>query len=138
MAEETFPTPSRESEKREYPEIKELKERIEQIESQLKKEKISEEKEKIVKQEIKSYLQGLQQTPTFAPPPTTRDQADEIKELEHSQQIGVLISLVFEKNLPEAISVAQQLNNPAILDEFHDTLIDRYYEMLLDKKILKF
>jgi hypothetical protein len=118
-------------------EIEELKKRLESLEIQLKKERIPEKKEKMIKQEIKSYLQELQKTPSFAPPPTTRDEAEEISKFEPNQQIGALISLVFDKGLMEAISVAQQLNNPALLDEFHDTLVDHYYQILIKKKILK-
>jgi len=142
MVEEKYPNPEIKPEKEipaaEYPEIKELKQRLEKLEAQLKKERIPEEKEKMVKQEIKSYLQELQQTPAFAPPPATRDEAEEIAKFEPDQQVGSLVSLVFEKGLLEAISVARALDNPAILDEFHDTLVDCYYEILLEKKILKF
>lgn len=121
-------------------ELEALKERVEQLESQLKKEQpaISPEKEeKAVKEEIKSYLRELQQLPPTAAPLATRDEADEIKQFPPSQQVGALVALVFEKSLDEAISVAKQLNNPAILDEFHDILADRYYKELVEKKILK-
>lgn len=128
---------SQEEQKIEYPEIQEIKERLKKLEDQLEKEKVPEEKEKMVKQEIKNYLQELQKTPSFASAPSVRDETKEIKKFEPSQQVGVLISLVFEKSLTEAISVAQQLNNPAILDEFHDTLVDHYYEMMIKKGILK-
>lgn len=117
-----------------------LKERVEQLESQLKKEQprvTLETEEKAVKQEIKSYLQELQQLPATAAPLATRDEADEIKKFPASQQVGALISLVFEKSLEEAILVAKQLDNPAILDEFHDILADRYYKELIEKKIIK-
>jgi len=126
-------------EKMEQPEIEVLKERVEKLEARLKKEmpSIPEEKEKMVKREIKEYLQELQQTPATAAPVATRDEVDEIKKFPASQQVGSLISLVFEKGLPEAISVARNLNNPAILDEFHDILVDRYYQVLIDKKIIK-
>ena len=119
------------------PELEALKERIEKMEARLEKEKSPEEKEKAVKQEIKSYLQEIQQTPPTAAPLATRDETDEIKEFPPSQQVGALISLVFEKGLPEAIAVAKDLNNPAILDEFHDILADRYYKELVEKKIIK-
>jgi len=118
-------------------EIQELKERIEELESQLEKEKVPEKKEQIVKQEIKTYLRELQQTPVTAPPVAVRDEAEEISKFPLNQQVGTLISLVFEKGLHEAISVAKALDNPAVLDEFHDTLVDRYYEELIKKKILK-
>jgi len=75
--------------------------------------------------------------PSTAAPLATRDEADEIKKFPPSQQVGALVSLVFEKSLNEAISVARQLGNPAILDEFHDILADRYYKILIEKKIIK-
>lgn len=121
-------------------EIEALKERVEQLESQLKKEQppiTPEKEEKEVKQEIKSYLRELQQIPATAAPLATRDEADEIKKFPPSQQVGALISLVFEKSLEEAVQVARQIDNPAILDEFHDILADRYYKELIEKKILK-
>jgi hypothetical protein len=120
-------------------EIKELKERIEKLEAQLKKEKIPipEEREKIIKQEIKTYLRELQKLPPFAPPPVIRDEAEEIAKFPLAEQVGALVSLVFEKGLRQAISVAKALKNPAVLDEFHDTLVDRYYDVLIKKKILK-
>ena len=118
--------------------IEELKERIEKLESQLEKEKTPEEKEKRVKQEIKDHLQKMQKLPSFAAPQKVRDEADEISNFPSTQQVGALISLVFEKGLDEAISVAQSLKNPAVLDEFHDILVDRYYKVLIEKGILKY
>lgn len=123
---------------KEIPEIKELKRRIEKIEAQLKKEQIPEEREKIVKQEIKNYLQEVQKMPPFASPQVVRDEVKEIAKFSTTQQVGVLVSLVFEKGLYQAISVAKALNNPAILDEFHDVLVDRYYQILVEKGILRY
>ena len=119
------------------PEIEALKERVEKVEGGLEKEQVPEEKEKVVKQEIKEYLKEMQRMPSTAAPLATRDEADEIKKFPPSQQVGALVSLVFEKSLNEAISVARQLGNPAILDEFHDILADRYYKILIEKKIIK-
>ncbi|HHE76909.1 MAG TPA: hypothetical protein ENL27_02930 [Candidatus Parcubacteria bacterium] len=128
--------PKRKASKKELSEILELKERINKLESQLKKEGRPEKKEEMVKQEIKTYLKELQQTPAFASPVADRDEAKEVGKLEPDQQVGALISLVFEKGLPEAISVAKNLDNPAILDEFHDTLVDHYYKTLIEKGVL--
>jgi len=121
-------------------EIEALKARIEQLESQLKKEQPAvspEKKETEVKHEIKGYLRELQQMPTTAAPLATRDEAEEIDKFPASQQVGALVSLVFEKGLGKAISVARQLDNPAILDEFHDILADRYYKELVENKIIR-
>jgi SMC interacting uncharacterized protein involved in chromosome segregation len=121
-------------------EIEALRERVEQLETQLKKEQppvSPEEEEKAVKQEIKTYLRELQKMPATAAPLATRDEAKEIDTFPASQQVGALVSLVFEKGLGKAISVARQLDSPAILDEFHDILADRYYKELIEKKIIK-
>lgn len=138
MAEEKYPIsrPEREAAQKESPEIKELKERLEKLESRLEKEKAPEEKEKQAKQEIKSYLQELKLPSTSVSPPSLRDEAEEIKKFEPDQQLGALISLVFEKGLSQAVSVARNLDNPAILDEFHDALVDRYYKAMVEKKIV--
>ena len=143
MAEEKYPTlraepasPERMPESKSQ-EVIELKERVEKLEAQIRREQAPEDKERIVKEEIKSYLEELQQIPSSAAPVATRDETDEITKFEPDQQIGALVSLAFDRSLREAISVARELNNPAILDEFHDILVDRYYNMLVEKKILK-
>ena len=46
-----------------------------------------------------------------------------------------MISLAFDKGAKKAILVARELDNPAILDEFHGILINRYYNELINKKI---
>lgn len=120
-----------------HPEIKEMEERIKKLESRLEKEKSSENKERAVKQEIKTCLEEWQQTPSFASSLDVRDESKEIAEFEFSQQVGTIVSLVFEKGLSEAISVAREINNPAVLDELHDALVDRYYKMLKEKGILE-
>lgn len=135
--EQESPFPEKETPPIERPDIEQLKERVEQLEAQLKKERAPEEKEKIVKQEIDKYLTKMQKMPSFAAPKVVRDEAKELKNFPSTQQVGALVSLVFDKGLPEAISVAKALNNPAVLDEFHDILIDRYYQILIEKGILK-
>jgi len=118
------------------PGVEEVKRRIEKKEPLLERERTPEEKEKAVRKEIKEYLRELQQTPSTTMPVVKRDEAQEISKFPHSQQVSSLISLVFDKGLEEAIAVARALDNPAILDEFHDILVDRYYEELLRKKLL--
>jgi len=119
------------------PETEILKERVEKAAEGAIKESSPEEKERIIKDEIKSYLHELQGIPATAAPLKTRDEADEIKKFPANQQVGALVALAFEKNLQEAIKVARSLNNPAILDEFHDILIDRYYQALVQGKKFK-
>ena len=121
-------------------EITELRKRIAELESRtMVGEGIINETEQKqeVRREIKRYLEEAQQTPSFSAPIVTRDEVSEIRKMEPNQQIGALVSLAFEKDLKTAVQVAKDTDNPAILDEFHDTLVDHYYQALLDKGILK-
>ncbi|MEK7162565.1 MAG: hypothetical protein AAB730_01780 [Patescibacteria group bacterium] len=63
--------------------------------------------------------------------------ADELKEKEHSHIIEELVKIAFSKNLLSALKVANSLRNPHLLDEFHDTLADHYYQKLLEARKLK-
>ncbi|MFH1780716.1 MAG: hypothetical protein ABH841_01830 [Candidatus Nealsonbacteria bacterium] len=119
------------------PEVEALREKIGKVSEGQFQEKAPEEKEKIIKDEIKSYLHELQGVPAATAPLATRDEADEIKKFPANQQVGALVALAFEKSLGEAIRVARRLDNPAILDEFHDILIDRYYQALIQGKKFK-
>lgn len=102
------------------------------------KEKAPERKEfsKEEKERFKEYLASLQASSSSAPL-SSRDEKKEIETLEPGKQVGALISLVFDKGIEEAVSMAKSLDNPAILDEFHDVLIDQYYDELVKKGIIK-
>jgi len=76
-------------------------------------------------------------TSVSSSPVSTRDEKVEIENLSSGEQVGALISLAFEKGLKEATSIAVSLDNPAIIDEFHDALIDQHYNELVDKKIIE-
>lgn len=117
------------------PEIENLRERILKLDNKPEKEATPEKAEERIKKEIKSHLQELQQVSASAMPLQLRDEADEIKKMEPNQQVGALISLVFEKGLKQAVSIAKNLD-PAIQDEFHDILIDRYYAALLEQGVV--
>jgi len=137
---EKNPSSETEAQRHDSLEIAELRERIAELESRARAgERIVNEAEQKqeVKKEIKKYLEEAQRTPSFAAPVITRDEVREIRKMEPNQQIGALVSLAFEKDLKTAVQVARDADNPAILDEFHDTLVDHYYQALLDKGILK-
>ena len=45
--------------------------------------------------------------------------------------------MVFEKGVIEAVEVAKKLDNPYLLDEFHDALVDKLYDKLVEQGKLK-
>ena len=63
--------------------------------------------------------------------------AQDLKEKEHKEIVEDLVGIAFSKGLAEALKVANKLQNPHLLDEFHDTLADKYYEKLLAARKIK-
>ena len=61
----------------------------------------------------------------------------ELTEKEHAKVIEKLIEIAFAKSLAVAIKAARSLKNAHLLDKFHDTLADQYYEKLKAARKLK-
>ena len=79
-------------------------------------------------------LVGDEPTEPVDAPPT--DQVQEPVQQTNDEgvknQVKVLSDIAFEKGLDAAIEEAKKLNNPYILDEFHDTLVDELYKKLVE------
>lgn len=116
------------------PKFEELKR---EIERKIETKEISPFEEKRIKEEIKHFLEQAQMPPSTSIPTTQRDEAEEIAKFSRPEQVGALVNLVFERGLEYSLNVARQLDNPAILDEFHDTLIDKYYQLLVEYGIIQ-
>lgn len=119
--------------------IEELEEKIRQLEKELQQRREGlKEREGEIKREIRKYIEEIQQSPDFAVPELRPDEVKEIEPLPRSEQVGALVSLVFneKRGLEKAVGIAKTLG-PAILDEFHDTLVDHFYQQLLENQILK-
>jgi len=116
------------------PEIEGLRERISEKESEFEVED-PETKKEIIKDEIKGKLRELQSFSDI--PLSARDEVREISKFSDKEQVEALVSLVFEKGLIEAVSVSQRIDNPAVIDDFHNILTNKYYEMLVNQGIIK-
>jgi len=69
-----------------------------------------------------------------APPAPVQSSAQQGLVLDSQNQVNTLCELAFQKGLEEAIKAARSLNDPYILDEFHDTLVDKFYKQLVERK----
>ena len=63
-------------------------------------------------------------------------EADRIREEEHHKQIEALVQIAVTKGIVSAVGVARHLGNPHLLDDFHDALVDEYYEKLTNARII--
>jgi len=133
---ENKPDVYREGPEMPLPEIEGLREKLQEKQIELKDES-AETKEKAIRKEIEEKLKGIQPLQQPNVPLSDRDEADEIAKLSAEKQVEALVSLVFEKGLEPAVSVAKKINNPAILDGLHDILVDKYYEMLITQGVIK-
>jgi hypothetical protein len=64
-------------------------------------------------------------------PVTVKEETQKFKGLEKNQQLKGLVDLAFQKGVIYATEVARNLDNPYLLDEFHDTLIDELRQELI-------
>ena len=52
-------------------------------------------------------------------------------------KVQELVNFVFQKGIVYAVKEAQNTGNPALMDAFHDILVEELYKHLIDRKIIK-
>lgn len=52
-------------------------------------------------------------------------------------QVQGLINIAFSKSIDEAVKMAAASDNPALIDAFHDIIVDQLYDTLLERKKLE-
>lgn len=92
---------------------------------------LSPEKQKeILKDVVSEKIQAIQ------PSQVSRQVAQKTQELQEQpkeRQIQILTEMAFEKGVVYAVEIAKNLDNPYLLDEFHDVLIDQLYNKLVEE-----
>jgi len=99
------------------------------------------EKEKPLEQIIgqekpASSLAALQSSSTPAgasPGVQVKEKAGELKRYEKTQQLKGLIDIAFQKGISYAVDVVREMDNPFLMDELHDVLVDELRKELIDK-----
>jgi len=56
---------------------------------------------------------------------------------ELKEKVQELITLVFNKGLDDGVKEAARSDNPALIDAFHDVLVDELYNVLVERKKLE-
>lgn len=59
------------------------------------------------------------------------------QEKQHAPEVEALVQIAFEKGIGAAIEAAKAKNDPHLLDDFHDALIDQFYQRLVEAGKLK-
>jgi hypothetical protein len=104
-----------------------------------KKEKVEKEKEKIrvmPEKPKKAPPAKVTTPPKIKDADLARDLAS-VMALDKPKQVKMLVFLSFKKGINYAANLAAQLKDPYLLDEFHDTLVDHLYDLLVKKRKIK-
>lgn len=97
---------------------------------------LSAEKQKeILKDVVFEKVKNATYTPSQQQ--AAQQQAQKLKDEPKERQIELLIQMTFDKGVVEAVEIAKNLNNPYLLDEFHDALVDNLYNKLVEQGKLK-
>jgi hypothetical protein len=138
--------------------IKSLEEEIHALEEKLAARKVAEagfeerEEKEVFRDILREHVESAKEQAEKQPeqpggaqgsllPSTPYDYAAQIKskprdteEQEHREQVEALVEIALSKGILEAVRVARHLGNPHLLDDFHDMLVDEYYEKLLQAR----
>ena len=79
-----------------------------------------------------------QHAPSYQPAP--QKQQDDQSSYNDSQlvdKIQELVNLAFNKSIDDAVRSVVQSGNPALIDAFHDVLVDKLYDTLIERKKLE-
>jgi hypothetical protein len=75
------------------------------------------------------------QQPTTLPPPQVEPPSYMSEELK--SKVQELVNTAFSKTIDDAIRQARATNNAALIDAFHDALVDELYNYLVERGKLK-
>lgn len=73
----------------------------------------------------------VQQQPVPQPPPQAHDVSSYASDDLHAK-VQELVELAFSKSLNEAIGLARATQNAALIDAFHDVMVDELYDHLVE------
>jgi len=102
-----------------------------------KEGELSVEKQKEILKEVVNERISTAQPVSTAQQKAIVQVVQKLKDEPKERQIQLLTQMALEKNVTEAVNIARGLNNPYLLDEFHDALIDHFYNQLVEKGKLK-
>lgn len=71
--------------------------------------------------------------PQTATPPPASDTSGSSVPPELLQKVQALVNTAFIKSIDEAIQEAKSTNNAALIDAFHDLLVDELYDHLVER-----
>ncbi len=98
----------------------------------------------VIKERLRVGQSSQAQIPNVSQQPATSNQlpaagygSPSYLSAELKDKVQELIDIAFTKSLDEAVKLARQTNNAALIDAFHDALADELYSHLVERGRLK-
>ena len=130
-------------------EIRTLEEKLQEKKHALKEKAESPPEKEIFKEVLREHIEKAiagDSAPTKGAPPTASvqpapdyvaTQQTSAHDADHEEQVLALVEIALAKGVVDAVKVARQLKNPHLLDDFHDALVDEYYDKLVGAREIK-
>jgi hypothetical protein len=120
--------------------INPLEQEILGLEKQLAKKRADLQQEKpasleqvLQKENPAVFPSGTVTAPVITDVAAIKQDSGQIRPLEKNQQLKALVDLAFTKGVAHAVEVVRDLDNPYLIDEFHDTLVDEFRKALIER-----
>ena len=88
-----------------------------------------------IEESLKNYPPAVElhkTSPAFsspAPPVLAEDE-------DTKQKLNELVQIALNESIPKAVTTALKTSNAYLIDKLHDTLVDKYYEVLKQQKLI--
>lgn len=56
-----------------------------------------------------------------------------LKSASKDEQLQILVGVALSRSIPEAVDLVEKLESPYLLDELHDLLVDKFYDVLVKR-----
>ncbi len=94
----------------------------------------------VVGEKIQEHLSAQAGAPTYIPQAKSQQKDDATQSYtdpDLKDKVQELVNLAFNKSLEEGIREATKSNNFALIDAFHDVLVDQLYDALIERRKLE-
>ncbi|PIR41688.1 MAG: hypothetical protein COV30_02495 [Candidatus Yanofskybacteria bacterium CG10_big_fil_rev_8_21_14_0_10_37_15] len=132
-----------------------IEQEIAQLEQQLAEKRVSLEQDssvtgqedpgeketlkQMIGEKIQRHIPAYQPAQPVPAPTTTKKSVDDLSynDPQLADKVQEFVNVAFNKGLDDAIKSVDKSGNPALIDAFHDVLVDRLYDILLERKKLE-
>ncbi len=125
-----------------------IQQEIAKLEQQLAEKRASLEKQaaeagqeaphekEVLRQVVGEQIQ--RHVPSYQPAPQKQqDDQSSYNDPQLVDKVQELVNLAFNQSINDAVKKVVQSGNPALIDAFHDVLVDKLYDTLLERKKLE-